>query len=274
VFDTEKARRLQSLHAGPTFVVGNAWDKGSARLLTQAGFPALATSGAGLAFARGERNGEPGEEIIFSNAADIVSATELPVSADLENCFGHTPDDAARSIERALGIGLAGASIEDATYDDADPIYDIGLAVEKVAAAAEIIRKSGVPFQLVARAENFLYGRSDLNDTIRRLQAFQEAGADVLYAPGLKTADEIRSLVSSVDRPVNVVMGLVGCDFTISDLSRLGVTRVSVGSAFARLAYGAVLRAADEVLQSGSFEFAALAIPMAEIEARFAWGKA
>ncbi|MXP42764.1 isocitrate lyase/phosphoenolpyruvate mutase family protein [Altererythrobacter soli] len=265
-----KALQLKALHeSGVTFAIGNAWDRGSARLLTAAGFPALATSGAGLAFSRGEPNGAPGEEAIFANAADIVAATHLPVSADLENGFGHTPEAAARCIERAIAIGLAGASIEDATYSTGGPIYDLERARAKIQAAAEAVRRSGVPFQLVARAENFLHGRPDLQDTVRRLQAYQDAGADVLYAPGLATAEQIRAVVGAVDRPVNVVMGLVGSDLSLEELSDLGVARVSVGSAFARRAYGALVQAAQEVLECGTFGFAADAIPMADIERAF-----
>ena len=266
----EKAETLRALHhRGRAFIIPNPWDAGTARLLTHLGFEALATTSVGLAFARGERLGVTGLEATLANCADIVGASDLPVSADLENGFGDSPEDAARTIRGALDVGLAGGSIEDSTGRRDDPIYDMGLAVEKVRAAAEVVRGQAVPFQLVGRAENFLHGRADLADTIRRLQAYQEAGADVLYAPGLTTAEQIRSVVTSVDRPVNVVMGLVGSDLSLRELSDLGVARISVGSALARRALGAFLEAAHEMADLGTFTWAEKAASIREIEAAF-----
>lgn len=266
----EKAQTLRALHQrGRAFLIPNPWDAGTARLLTHLGFEALATTSVGLAFARGERLGVTSRQATLGNCADIVGATHLPVNADLENGFGDGPEDAVRTIRGALAVGLAGGSIEDSTGRSDDPIYDIGLAAEKVRAAAEVVRGQPVPFQLVGRAENFLHGRPDLDDTIRRLQAYQEAGADVLYAPGLTTAEQIRAVVTSVDRPVNVVMGLAGSDLSLAQLSDLGVARVSVGSALARRALGAFLAAAREMAGAGTFTFAEEAASIREIEAAF-----
>ncbi|MFC3228581.1 isocitrate lyase/phosphoenolpyruvate mutase family protein [Marinibaculum pumilum] len=268
----EKALALRALQqrvrqGGSAFVIGNAWDRGSARLMAAAGFEALATSSHGFAHSMGVPAGTTGPETVLANAADIAAVTDLPVSADLERGLGDTPESAAETVRRAIAAGLAGASLEDAVPGSVTPIYDIGLAAEKIRAAAEAVRAQPVPFQLVARAENFLHGRPDLADTIRRLQAYQEAGADVLYAPGLKTRDEIRAVVSSVDRPVNVVMGLAGWDLTVADLTALGVARISTGSAPARLAYGLVVAAAREMLDEGRFTFAGKAMKVAPIEA-------
>lgn len=266
----EKAETLRALHQrGRAFIIPNPWDAGTARLLTAMGFEALATTSVGLAFARGERLGVQGRTITLANGAEIAGATHLPVSADLENGFGDAPEDAAETIRDAIAVGLAGGSIEDYSGRADDPIYDVEHAAEKVRAAAEAIRGQDIPFQLVGRAENFLHGRPDLADTIRRLQAYQEAGADVLYAPGLKTAEEIRAAVTSVDRPVNVVMGLVGADLTLAQLGDLGVARVSVGSALARRALGAFLEAAREMAGAGTFAFAEKAASIGEIEAAF-----
>jgi len=268
---TEKAEAFRALHhRGRAFIIPNPWDAGTARLLTSLGFEALATTSVGLSFARGERLGLVGLEETLANCRQIVEATHLPVNADLENGFGDAPEDAARTILGALSVGLAGGSIEDSTGRRDDPIYDIGLAAEKVRAAAEVVRGQPVPFQLVGRAENFLHGRPDLADTIRRLQAYQEAGADVLYAPGLTTAEQIRSVVTSVDRPVNVVMGLVGSDLSLQQLSDLGVARISVGSALARRALGAFLEAGREMADLGTFTWAGKAASIGEIEAAFA----
>lgn len=267
----EKAEVLRALHhRGRAFIIPNPWDAGSARLLASFGFEALATTSVGLAFARGERLGVQGLEVTLANCAEIVAATDLPVSADLENGFGDAPDDAAETVRRAIAVGLAGGSIEDYSGNPDAPIYELAHAAEKVRAAAEVAHGQAAPFQLVGRAENFLHGRPDLADTIRRLQAYQEAGADVLYAPGLKTADEIRAVVSSVDRPVNVVMGLVGADLTLAQLTELGVARVSVGSALARRALGALLEAAREMVEAGTFSFAEKAASIGEVEAAFA----
>jgi 2-methylisocitrate lyase-like PEP mutase family enzyme len=266
----EKAEALRALHLqGRAFIIPNAWDPGSARLFAAAGFRALATTSAGLAFSRGEPDGTSGCEASFENAAAIVAATDLPVSADLGNGFGDSPAAVAETIRRSIDIGLAGGSIEDATYRHDEPIYELEFAVERIRAAVRVIRTQSIPFQLVARAENFLCGRPDLAETIRRLQAFADAGADVLYAPGLTTAEQISAVVRAVDRPVNVVMGLVNSNFTVDELSALGVARISVGSALARRAYGAVIEAAHEMIDHGTFSFANSAIAYGDINAKF-----
>lgn len=254
--------RFKALHERDrAFVIPNPWDAGSARLLASLGFEALATTSAGYAFSKGKRDSFAGlgRAEILANAGEIVSATELPVSADLEDGFGAAPDDCATTVRMACQAGLAGGSIEDATGDDADPIFELSQAVERIQAAAEAARQNS--FLLTARAENYLWGRPDLDDTIRRLQAFSEAGADVLYAPGLPDIDTIRTVCSSLDKPVNVVMGLKGRSYSVAELSRAGVRRISVGGSFARAAFGALMRAAQEVKTSGTFTYAADAIP-------------
>jgi len=264
----EKAVAFRALHeAEGIFVMPNPWDAGTARMLAALGYRALATTSAGFAFTLGRRDSEGAlsREETLANARDIVDATALPVSADLENCFGDASEVVAETIRQAAGTGLAGGSVEDATGRKDDPIYDFALAVERVAAAAEAARGLAVPFVLTARAENFLHGRPDLDDTIRRLQAFQEAGAEVLYAPGLRSRADIETLVQAVDRPVNVVMGLQGVALTVEELGEIGVKRISVGSAFSRAALGAFLRAAREVQDQGTFGFADQAASFAEL---------
>jgi 2-methylisocitrate lyase-like PEP mutase family enzyme len=254
------------------FVVPNPWDAGSAKMLASLGFEALATTSAGLAFSLGKADGAKAvtREETLSNARTIVAATELPVSADLENGYGDEPEACAETIMLAAEAGLAGGSIEDATGRPDDPIYSFEIAVERVKAAVQAARSLPYPFMLTARAENFLHGRSDLADTIRRLEAFADAGADVLYAPGLKTRGEIEAVVKAVaPRPVNVVMGLNQAGFSLDDLAKLGVKRVSVGSTLARVAYGSFLRAAEEIAQKGSFGFAGGTVPYATINALF-----
>jgi 2-methylisocitrate lyase-like PEP mutase family enzyme len=263
----EKALAFRALHQRPgAFVIPNPWDAGSTLLLNAFGFEAMATTSAGLAFALGLRNGVTGRAATLDNARAIVEATDLPVSADLENGFGDAPEACAETIRAAAAVGLAGGSIEDASGDDARPIYDFQHAVERVAAAAEAARSLPIPFVLTARAENFLHGRPDLDDTIRRLQAFERAGAEVLYAPGLTTLEQIRTVCGSVSRPVNVVMGLAGGAFSVPQLAQAGVKRISLGSTLARAALGALTRAAREMREQGTFSFAAGAIPFAEIE--------
>lgn len=261
-----KFERLKALHQrDEAFVIPNPWDAGSARILASLGFEALATTSAGYAFSKGKRDSfaslKRGE--ILDNAAEIVGATDLPASADLEDGFGAAPEICAETIRLASEVGLVGGSIEDATGDPARPIYDLSQAVERVQAAVEAARK--LPFLLTARAENFLWERPDLDDTIKRLQAFSAAGADVLYAPGLPDIDAIRTVCAAVDKPVNVVMGLKGPRYSVAELSAAGVRRVSVGGSFARAALGALLRAAEEVKSSGTFSYAADAIPAATL---------
>lgn len=264
----QKAEAFAQLHRrSELFLLPNAWDAGSAKLLASLGFSAIATTSAGLAFTYGRRDGQMSREETFANAGAVVAATSLPVSADLENGFGDTPEDCQRTILDAVGVGLAGGSIEDATGRPDQPIYELGLATERVRAAAETAKAEG--FVLTARAENFFHGIPDLDDTIRRLQAFQDAGAEVLYAPGLIRLDQIKSVLSSVDRPVNILATMAGQDFSIADLAELGVRRVSVGGTFARAAFGALKRAALELRDEGRFTFAKEAMPYPELAAIF-----
>jgi len=264
----EKAERFQALHARPgAFVIPNPWDAGTARILTSLGFEALATTSAGLAFTLGRRDGAGAvsREETLANAKAVADATDLPVAADLENGFGHAPEEAAETIRLAgETAGLVGGSIEDSTGDSGRPIYDFQHAVERVAAAAEAARALPFPFVLVGRAENFLHGRPDLDDTIRRLQAFEAAGADALFAPGLTRPEDIRTVCASVSKPVNVVMGLKSAPFSVAELAALGVRRISLGSALSRAALGAFVRAAREIQEHGTFRFAEEALPYAE----------
>jgi 2-methylisocitrate lyase-like PEP mutase family enzyme len=269
VSQAEKARRFQALHARDgAFVIPNPWDAGTARILTTLGFEALTTTSAGLAFALGRPDGfgAVSREETLVNAKAIVDATDLPVAADLENGFGNTPEAAAETIRLAGEIaGLVGGSIEDSTGDPHRPIYDFTLAVERVTAAVEAARALPFPFVLVGRAENLIHGRPDLDDTIRRLQAFEAAGADALYAPGLTKADDIRTVCKAVGKPVNVVMGLKSGSLSVFELASLGVRRISLGSALSRAALGAFIRAAREIHDQGTFRFAEEATPYAEL---------
>jgi 2-methylisocitrate lyase-like PEP mutase family enzyme len=267
-----KAIAFQALHQKPgCFVIPNAWDAGSAILLESLGFQAIATTSAGLAFSLGVADGENAvsREQTLANAGAIAHATSLPVSADLEGGFGPAPEDCAKTIIAAAKAGVVGGSIEDSTGDDAEPIYELEHAVARVAAAVEAARSLAFPFTLTARAENFLHGKPDLKDTIKRLQAFQEAGADVLFAPGLGSADDIRAVVASVDRPLNVVMGLQSLKLSVSELADLGVKRVSVGGSLARAALAGLMKGAREVLSSGTFGYAAEALPHRELNSLF-----
>ncbi len=264
----ERAERFRALHARPgAFVIPNPWDAGTARILASLGFEALTTTSAGLAFTLGRRDGAGvvTRDEALANAKAIVEATDLPVAADLENGYGPSPEAAAETIRLAgEEAGLVGGSIEDATGDPRQPIYDFQHAVERVAAAAEAARALAFPFVLVGRAENFLHGRPDLDDTIRRLQAFEAVGADALFAPGLIRPEHIRTVCAAVSKPVNVVMGLRGASFSVTELAGLGVRRISVGSALTRAALGALVRAAREIREHGTFAFAEEAIPYSE----------
>ncbi|MFC4352012.1 oxaloacetate decarboxylase [Fodinicurvata halophila] len=265
---TRKFEQFRTLHQRrSSFVIPNPWDAGSARLLTSLGFEALATTSAGYAFSKGKRDSLSalGRAEMLDNAAGIVAATHLPVSADLGDGFGADPETCAETIRSAADVGLVGGSIEDATGNPEAPVYEFSQAVVRVRAAAEAARER--PFVLTARAENHLYGRDDLDETIRRLQAFEEAGADVLYAPGLPDLDAIRSVCASVSRPVNVVMGLKGPVYSVAELEEAGVRRISVGGSMARAALGALMRAAREVKENGTFTYAAEALPGGEIAA-------
>lgn len=264
----EKHARFKALHAREgAFVIPNPWDAGSARILENLGFEALATTSSGFAVSKAMPDSFAvlTREAVLENAAEIVAATSLPVSADLGNGFGDAPEACAETIRAAAGVGLVGGSIEDASGNPDAPIYEFSEAVERVAAAVEAAR--GLSFTLTARAEGFLHGRDDLDDIIRRLQAFAEAGADVVYAPALPDLDAIRAVCAAVDRPVNVVMGLRGPVWTVEELAAAGVRRISVGGSFARAAIGGLLAAAREVREKGSFNYAHAIPPGSEVAA-------
>jgi len=231
----------------------NPWDAGSARVLASLGFEALATTSSGFAATLGRLDGQVTRDEALAHSAAMVDATDLPVSADLENCFADEPSGVAETIRSAIGTGLAGCSVEDFTRDADDPVYEPRLAAERVAAAAEVAHAGAVHFVLTARAENYVRGRRDLADTIARLQAYQEAGADVLFAPGVSDLDELRELIAAVDRPVNVI-GRPGGP-TVSELTDVGVRRISVGGAFAYASLGAVVEAGRELLEEGTFGY-------------------
>lgn len=268
-----RAENFLALHQEPgVFVIPNPWDAGSAKILEIMGFKALATTSAGFAYTLGKADGDIAisREKTINNIHDIVQATCIPVSADLGKGFGDDPADCARTIKEAVIWGVSGGSIEDATGNPDDPIYPFGLAVERIKAAVDAKRDALYPFMLTARAENLIYGRDDLKDTIKRLIAFAEAGADVLFAPGLKTLQEIEIVVKAVaPHPVNVLMGIPGTNFTVKMLEQLGIKRISVGSSLARAACGAFSRAAEEILIHGTFSYADEAKPYKELNDLF-----
>jgi 2-methylisocitrate lyase-like PEP mutase family enzyme len=266
----EKSIIFQALHEREgAFIIPNPYDAGTARLLAHLGFEALATTSAGCAFALGVQDYALTREQTLRHSAEIASATDLPVNADLQGGFGDDPKTVAETFQLAVATGLAGGSIEDSTGRRDNPIYEHQLAVERVRAAAEVTKALAFPFMLTGRCENYLVGRTDIKDTIKRLQAYQEAGADVLYAPGLTKREDIAAVISSVDRPVNVVMGLQAAHFSLEELSELGVKRVSVGSALSRAALGAFLRAAREMKERGTFTFAVEAVSYADVSKMF-----
>jgi 2-methylisocitrate lyase-like PEP mutase family enzyme len=266
----EKGNVFRKLHERDTaFIIPNPWDVGSARLLAHLGFEALATTSAGYAFSAGQRDNTISRDEMMTHVGAIASATDLPVSADLEKGFGDDPGTVAETIRIAATKGLVGASIEDSTGRPDDPIYDRELAVERIRAAAEVAHSLPFTFMLTARAENYLVGRPEIDDTIKRLQAYQDAGADVLYAPGIASKEEIAALVNSVDRPVNVLMPLQGVRLSLAELSEIGVRRISVGSALSRVALGAFLRAAREMREKGTFDFSNEAISYRDLSAMF-----
>jgi 2-methylisocitrate lyase-like PEP mutase family enzyme len=261
-----KVAAFRALHArAGAFVIPNPWDVGSARILAALGFEALASTSAGAAFSAGLRDGALGRDAIIANAAAIAAATELPVNADLENGFGDAPDDAAETIRLAAAAGLAGGSIED--VDAARAIYGFDHAVERVAAAVEAARHAPAGFVLTARAENFLYGKPDLDDTIRRLQAFETAGADVLYAPALPDLDAIRTVCGAVTKPVNILANTRIAGLSVAVLAELGAKRISLGGTLSRTVLGSLVRAARELREHGTFGFAQEALPIAEVNA-------
>jgi 2-methylisocitrate lyase-like PEP mutase family enzyme len=268
---SEKGQAFRALHGRDNaFLLPNPWDAGTARLLAHLGFKALATTSAGYAFSAGQQDNMIDRDEMMAHILAVVSATDLPVSADLGNGFGDSPECVAETIRLAAAAGVAGGSIEDATARAYDPIYEKALAAERIRAAAEVVRSLPATFTLTGRAENYLHNLPDLKDTIARLQAYQEAGADVLYAPGLTSKNDIATLVSSVDRPVNVLMGVQGVQLSLAELSAIGVKRVSVGSALCRAALGAFLRAAREMHQYGTFTFAKDAVSFQKINDLFA----
>lgn len=269
---SQRARDFAALHQGPDLLVlPNPWDAGSARMLAHLGFKALATTSAGLAFSLGRRDAEcaVSREEALANARAIVEATPLPVAADLENGYGDSPEACAETLRLAAEAGLVGGSIEDASGRPDAPIYDAGLALERIQAAVEAARALPFPFTLAARAENFLHGRPDLDDTLRRLVAYAEAGADVLYAPGLTTREQIAEVVAAVaPKPVNILVGSPALALTLDELAALGVRRVSLGSNLARVAYGAFFEAARQ-LHGHDLSAAQQAMPFDRINALF-----
>jgi 2-methylisocitrate lyase-like PEP mutase family enzyme len=267
----EKAAAFRALHDEPgTFIIPNPWDAGTARLLAGLGFKALATTSLGLANIHGR--GYVSADEIIDNARMIAVATDLPTNGDLENCGADEPEEAAKLIPRASEAGLAGGSIEDFTGDRANPIYGFNLAVERVHAAVEAAKKLPVPFVLTARAEQLIHGSTDLDATIQRLQAFEQAGADVLYAPGLRNLDQIRTVVSSVGKPVNVVMTHADPSITFDQLAELGVKRISIGGSGSRFALNAFMTAAREMAEHGTFTFVGENPPWSQLLDGFAKG--
>ena len=268
----ERARAFRALHERPgIFIMPNPWDAGTAKLFASLGFEALATTSLGFSSSRGRVDGtlSVSREELIANCREIASATDLPVNADLENGYADDPEEAATIIRLAAEAGIVGGSIEDAPGDPARPIYDFDLAVERVAAAARVARSLPFPFTFTARAENYLHGRPDLGDTIRRLQAFAAAGADVLYAPGLRDLETIRQVVAAVQKPVNVVMSSADPEITARQLAQAGVKRISVGGALSRLAYAAVREAAVAMRDAGSFRWLRDTLPGPELKAIF-----
>jgi len=264
----EKAERFRALHAREgAFILPNPWDRGSTRLLEQAGFEALATTSAGCAFSLGLRDNQVGRERMMEHVRELASATSLPISVDLENGYGDDPGIVAETLRMTAEAGAVGGSIEDASGNPQHPLYDLDHATARIRAAVEAARGLSFPFTLTARAENFLVGKPDLDDTIARLRAYQDAGADVLYAPGLRTLEQIEAVLRAVDRPINV---LAGAAFDRDTLARMGVRRISVGGALTRVAYGALLRAAAEMREHGGFTFFNDAVSHGELQERFA----
>jgi 2-methylisocitrate lyase-like PEP mutase family enzyme len=253
----EKGHAFRALHTQKKpFIIPNPWDAGSARVLAGLGYKALATTSSGFATAIGLVDGEPGRDAVLAHAATLANATHLPLSADLENAFGDAPDEVAKTFRGALAAGLVGGSVEDYSGDRDKPLYDIEHAADRVRAAVEAVRGAGFPFLVTARAENYFRGKPDLNDTIRRLQAYQEAGADVLFAPSLPSREALETVLREIDRPLNVLGGIGGlASLTLSDYETLGVRRISLGSLLAMVAYGGLIHAARELKDAGTFGF-------------------
>jgi len=254
------------LHAGPgAFVIANAWDIGSAKILEGLGFPAVATSSAAAAMAIGKRDGHLTREEALAHAREVVAATSVPVSADLENGFGDQPEVVAETVELAGAVGLAGCTIEDSTGDDRNPVYDLGLATERIAAGAEAVRKIGFPFMLTARAHNLLYENPDLDETIRRLQAYERAGADVLFAPGLPDVAAVKTVCGAIGKPFNFMVGMKGRSFSVQELAEAGVRRISLATSLYRAAMNGLIDAAKETLEQGTFGFVDRSVASAEL---------
>lgn len=266
----EKVERFIALHAGAdAFIIPNLWDAGSARLLQGMGFAAGATTSAGFANTLALSDGQVTRDQVLDHCRVVCAATGIPINADLENCFAHEPDGVADTIRLAAQTGLAGGSVEDFTGDEANPIYDFALAVERVHAAAEAAHAGEVPFVLTARAENLLHGVNDLDDTIRRLQAFEAAGADVLYAPALATLDQVRQVTAAVSKPVNVLATFIK-GVTVAELSNAGAKRISVGGALARAALTAMVSAGEEMRDHGTFNWNSGLVSSPEVGRLFA----
>ena len=260
----EKVARFRALHAGPrALVLPNPWDAGSARVLAGLGYHALATSSGACAGVLGRRDGRVSRDEALAHAQAIVAAVDLPVSADLEKCFADAPREAAETIRLAAGVGLAGGSIEDASGSKEKPIFDFSQAVERVAAAAEAAKKAG--FVLTARTENYLRGRPDLDDTIKRLQAFESAGADVLMAPGLPDLEAVRAVCAAVKKPVNFMAGMRGKSFSVAALEAAGVRRISLATSLYRAAMTGLIAAAREVQEQGSFGYVERSVATPEL---------
>jgi len=252
----EKAERFRALHQGPrAFVMPNPWDGGSARALAGLGFQALATSSGACAGTLGRRDGRVTREEALEHARLICAVTELPVAADLEKGFGDAPADAAETIRRAAEVGLVGGSIEDATGNKDKPLFDFDHAVERVAAAVDAARQLPFPFTLTARTENFLRGNPDLDDTIRRLLAFEKAGADVLFAPGLPDLAALKAVCGALKKPFNFMVGIRGKSFSVAELEAAGVRRISLATSLYRAAMSSMIAAASEVKEQGSFAY-------------------
>jgi 2-methylisocitrate lyase-like PEP mutase family enzyme len=264
-----RAQQFRALHASGPFVIANAWDGGSARILSGLGFPALATSSGAAAGVLGRLDHGISIDESLANARMICESTGLPVSADLEKGFGDAPAEAARAITRAAEVGLVGGSIEDATGRRDQPIFDANLATERIAAAVEAARAWAFPFTLTARAENFLNGRNDLDDTIRRLQAYERAGADVLFAPALPDLDAVRTVCSSLTKPVNFMVGIPGKSFSVAELAAAGVRRISLAASLYRAAMTGLITAAREIRESGTFEYLQRGVSSAEFSNYF-----
>ena len=263
---SDKAARFRALHEGPrAFVIANPWDAGSARVLAALGFQALATSSGAKAGVLGKRDGKVTRDESLANARMIVEATDLPVSADLEKCFGDTPAVVAETIRLAAGVGLVGGSVEDATGEKDRPLYDIGQATERVAAAAQAARALPFPFMLTARTESFLRGNPNLDDVIKRLQAFEKAGADVLMAPGLPDLAAVRGVCAAVSKPVNFMAGIKGKSFTVEELQAAGVRRISLATSLYRAAMTGLMHAAREIEENGTFGYLDRSLTTAEL---------